>query len=164
MPTQPLLDLSTLDLSRTVYQREDMQRILKQRGRFSVVDGVLHLDPPRSDFVVGYVDVSAEDWWATDHIPGRPIFPGVLMVEASAQLGSFDFFRRHPEMELAFIAFTGIDNTRFRATVEPPCRLFLVGRVNRFRVNASKVIFTYQFQGLVDGKVVFETEVTGMQL
>ena len=164
MPTQPLLDLSTLDLSRTIFQREDMQRILRQRGRFSLVDGILHLDPKTSDFVVGYLDVRADGWWAEDHIPGRQLFPGVLMVEASAQLGSFDFFQRHPEISATFIAFTGTDSTRFRATVEPPCRLLLVGKVNRFRVHGGKVMFTYEFQGLVEGKVVFETEVSGMQL
>jgi len=108
--------------------------------------------------------VRADEWWAKDHIPGRPIFPGVLMVEASAQLGSFDFFRRHPELAVDFIAFTGIDGTRFRATVEPPCRLWFVGKASKSRVSGSKVIFSYEVQGLVDGKLVFESEVTGMQL
>jgi 3-hydroxyacyl-[acyl-carrier-protein] dehydratase len=164
MPGQPLVDLESLDLSRPLYVREDMQRVLRQRGRFSLVDGVLHLDPARSDVVVGYIDVKPDAWWAPDHIPGRAIFPGVLMVEAAAQLGSFDFFQRHPEVEAAFVAFTGIDRTRFRATVEPPCRFLLVGKVNRFRLHAGKVLFTYQFQGLVEGKVVFETDVSGMQL
>ena len=160
----PLADLSTLDLSRTVFSVADMQEVLRQRGTFSLIDGILHLDPAKSDLVVGYHDVRKDEWWARDHIPDRPIFPGVLMVEASAQLGSFDFFRRHPELPLAFIAFTGIDGVRFRATVEPPCRLLFVGRALRQRIQGSKVIFTYQFQGLVDGKIVYEGEVTGMQL
>jgi len=160
----PLLDLSTIDTSRTVFSRADMQKVLRQRGTFSLIDAVVHLDPPTSPFVVGYHDVRADEWWAKDHIPGRPIFPGVLMVEASAQLGSFDFFRRHPELAVDFIAFTGIDGTRFRATVEPPCRLWFVGKASKSRVSGSKVIFSYEVQGLVDGKLVFESEVTGMQL
>ena len=44
---------------------------------------------------------------------------------------------------------TGIDSTRFRATVEPPCRLYFVGRAARSRVGGGKVIFSYEFQGLV---------------
>ena len=165
----PLADLAALDLSRTVFSVADMHEVLRQRGTFSLVDGILHLDPRHSDktkseLVVGYKDVRDDEWWAKDHIPGRPIFPGVLMVEASAQLGSFDFFRRHPELPLSFIAFTGIDNTRFRATVEPPCRLYFVGKASRSRVSGGKVIFSYQFQGLVEGKIVYEAEVTGMQL
>ena len=160
----PLADLATLDLSRTVFTVADMQKVLRQRGTFSLIDGILHLDPAQSDIVVGYRDVRPDEWWAKDHIPGRPIFPGVLMVEASAQLGSFDFFKRHPEVPLTFIAFTGIDGTRFRATVEPPCRMFFVGKADRSRVHGGKVMFSYAFQGLVDGKVVYESQVSGMQL
>ena len=159
MPISPLVDLATLDLSRTVFTREDMQKVLKQRGRFSIVDGILHLDPSGDEFVVGYIDVHTDAWWAEDHIPGRPIFPGMLMVEASAQLGSFDFFERQRQAP-KFIGFSRIGNTRFRETVEPECRLFLVGHALRVRMG----MFSYRFQGLVDGKIVFETEVTGMAL
>ena len=160
----PLADLAMLDLSRTVFTVADMQQVLRQRGTFSLIDGILHLDPEQSDIVVGYRDVRPDEWWAKDHIPGRPIFPGVLMVEASAQLGSFDFFKRHPEIPLSFIAFTGIDDTRFRATVEPPCRMYFVGKATRSRVHGGKVMFSYAFQGLVDGKIVYEAQVSGMQL
>lgn len=159
-----LVDLETLDLSRTVFTVADMQKLLRQRGTFSLIDGIVHLDPAQSELVVGYHDVRLDEWWAKDHIPGRPIFPGVLMVEASAQLASFDFFKRHPEVPIHFIAFTGIDRTRFRATVEPPCRLYFVGKATRSRVHGGKVMFSYQVQGLVNAKVVFESEVSGMQL
>ena len=152
-----LVDLNTLDLSRTIYGPEDLQSVLQQRGRFAMVDGILHLDP-ESDFVVGYKEVRADDWWAEDHIPGRPLFPGMLMVEASAQLGTFDFFKRRPDADPAFVGFTGIDRTRFRAAVEPDCRLLLVGKILRVR----RRMFTYEFQGLVDGNIAFESEVTGM--
>lgn len=159
-----LVELSSLDLSRTVFSVADMQKVLRQRGTFSLIQGVLHLDPHGDDVVVGYHDVRADEWWAKDHIPGRPIFPGVLMVEASAQLGSFDFFQRHPEIPLSFIAFTGIDAVRFRSTVEPDCRLYFVGRATRHRVHGGKVMFAYEFQGLVDDRIVFEAEISGMQL
>ena len=58
--------------------------------------------------------------------------------------------RRHPELAVEFIAFTGIDGTRFRATVEPPCRLWFVGKASKSRVSGSKVIFSYEVQGLVE--------------
>ena len=159
-----LVDLASLDLSRTVYTVADMHEVLRQRGTFSLIDGILHLDPEQSDLVVGYHDVRSDEWWAKDHIPGRPIFPGVLMVEAAAQLASFDFFRRHQEIPVQFIAFTGIDRTRFRATVEPPCRLHFVGRAERSRIHSGRVMFSYQVQGLVNEKIVFDSEVSGMQL
>lgn len=160
----PLAELERLDLTRTIFSVADMQKVLQQRGTFSLIHGILHLDPKESDIVVGYHDVRADEWWAKDHVPGRPIFPGVLMVEASAQLGSFDFFQRHPEVPSTFVAFTGIDGARFRATVEPPCRLFFVGKATRNRLHGGRVTFGYQFQGVVGGKIVFEAEIAGMQL
>jgi len=160
----PLAELEDLDLSRTVFTVADMQKVLQQRGTFSLIHGIVHLDPQASDLVVGYHDVRADEWWAKDHVPGRPIFPGVLMVEASAQLGSFDFFKRHPDIPTTFIAFTGIDSTRFRAPVEPPSRLYIVGRATKSRVHGGKVMFVYEFQGVVDGKIVYEAEISGMQL
>ncbi|NOT31552.1 MAG: hypothetical protein HOP15_13980 [Planctomycetes bacterium] len=160
----PLADIARLDLTHTVFTVADMQKVLRQRGTFALIDGILHLAPKEDDLVVGYHDVRTDEWWAKDHIPGRPIFPGVLMVEAAAQLASFDFFQRHPEVPLVFLAFTCIDRTRFRAPVEPPCRLLLLGRGQRSRVHMGKALFTYQFQGLVEGKIVYEGEVSGMQL
>ena len=155
----PLVDLESLDLSRTVFTPEDTQRVLRQRGRFVLIDAVVHLDP-ETDFVVAYKDVRADDWWAADHIPGRPLFPGVLMVEACAQLGTFDFFERRPDFNPEFVGFTGIDRTRFRAMVEPDCRLYFVAKMKRVR----NMMFSYACQGIVDGKVVFEGELTGMAM
>ena len=158
MAHEPLVDLDTLDLSRVVYTKDDLLKVLKQRGRFALLDGVLHLSPTETDFVVGYKDVRGDDWWAEDHIPGRPLFPGMLMVEASAQLGSFDFYHRSDRTE-GFVGFTAINETRFRSAVEPDCRMLFVGKVHRMR----KTLFTYRFQGFVERKLVFESEVTGMR-
>ena len=159
MPLRPLADLAALDLSKTLYGRDDLYRVLSQAGRFALVDGVLHFDL-EDDLVVGFKDVTSDEWWAKDHIPGRPLFPGTLMVEASAQLATFDFHHRRPEVKDAFIGFTGIDKTRFRSTVEPDCRLLLVCRIARLR----NTMFTYDVQGVVEDDIVFEATISGMVL
>lgn len=157
MPTVPLVDLDKLDLDEVVVTKEELYGRLKQAGRLALVDGVLLLDTG-GDLVVGYKDIRADDWWASDHIPGRPLFPGTLMVEASAQLSTYDFLQRRPELENAFIGFIGIDDTRFRATVEPPSRLVFVCRIARIRTT----MFTYVVQGVVGDEVVFDARITGM--
>jgi 3-hydroxyacyl-[acyl-carrier-protein] dehydratase len=159
MPATPLYDLSALDLTREVVSHDELYELLSQQGRFALVDGLLHLDLS-TEVVVGYKDIRADDWWASDHIPGRPLFPGALMVEASAQIATYDFVQRRPELKDAFIGFTGIKKTRFRGIVEPGSRLLLVCTCDRLR----KTMFTYDAQGLVDGEIVFETGIGGMVL
>jgi 3-hydroxyacyl-[acyl-carrier-protein] dehydratase len=156
---QPLVDLTGLDLSQTVYSHDELYGMLKQAGRFALLDQVVRHEESE-DFSVASKAIKADDWWAEDHIPGRPLFPGVLMVEACAQLGSWDFLQRHPEHQHRFIGFVRIGDTRFRGTVEPACELIFVAKLKRFR----SLMFTYTCQGIVDGKVMFDTEISGMAM
>lgn len=157
MPAEPLVDLASLDLSRTIVTREELYAQLKQSGRFALLDGLLHLDV-ENGLVVGYKDIRADDWWASDHIPGRPIFPGALMIEAAAQTCNYDFYKRRPEAREQFCGFTNIDNTRFRAAVYPPARFVIAGRIRRVR----SFLFHYALQGFVDNEIVFEVDIKGM--
>ena len=108
--------------------------------------------------IVGYKDIRADDWWTADHIPGRPIFPGALMIETGAQLCSYDYLCRMGDTGERFLGFGGLNNTRFRGVVEPGVRMYFVGKVNRMR----STMFTYFMQGIVDDKIVFEAEVIGV--
>ena len=165
MPAQALLDLDSIDRNRVLHDQEHLYSFLPQRGGFCLIDAVVLMDM-EENLVVGYKDVRDDEWWCPDHIPGNPIFPGALMVEASAQLGTFHFYHVIPEQRGAFIGFTGIDKTRFRSSVSPGCRLYFVAKVHRMRSN----LFTYVVQGFVerdgqlDTNMVFQTEVTGMVL
>jgi 3-hydroxyacyl-[acyl-carrier-protein] dehydratase len=157
MPTEPLIDFDAIDLSTVVMPIEAIREICKQRGQFEMLDGILHVDPA-TDLVVGFKEIRADDWWAPFHIPGRPVFPGALMIEAVAQLCTCHFLQRRPDLEGSFVGFGGLDKTRFRATVLPDCRLLLVGRCIRLRSR----MFTYAAQAFVERQLVFETEVMGV--
>lgn len=159
MPSTPLVDLGSLDLTRVVHPKAEIYSKLKHRGRFALLDGIL-VNDRASELVVAYKDLRTDDWWCEDHIPGRPIFPGMLMIEASAHLATFEFFVRRPEAQDAFIGFTAIDKARFRSIVEPPGRLHIAGRATRCRTN----LFTFHAQGFVKEDLVFEAEVMGMVL
>ena len=157
MPAASLpVDLSTLDFARPFAPKAKIYELLKQAGRFALLDGVLRFEQSER-MSIGFKDIKADDWWAADHIPGRPLFPGVLMIETAAQLGSWDHLMRHPEQR-GFIGFGGLNDTRFRGQVEPGHRLVFVARENRVR---SRMFF-YGVQGFVENDLVFETEVIGV--
>ena len=157
MPSAPLVDLDVLDLTRVVATRDEVLTKLPHRNRFAMLDGILHVDPEEK-LIVGFREIRADDWWAPDHIPGRPIFPGVLICEAAAQLCSYHYLRKNPIPPGTFLGFGGMDGTRFRGAVQPPCRLVLVGRPERLRMRT----FTYSAQAFVERELVFETTILGV--
>jgi len=157
MPPQFLFDLSNIDLDRIVYQRDVIRQCNPQRGAMEMLDAIVHADPDKGE-IVGYKDVRADEFWVAGHIPGRPLFPGVLMIEAAAQLASF-YSRQFLKLE-GFIGFGAVDGVKFRGQVVPGDRLYLVGLkrwVRHRRVNCF-------MQGVVNGALVFESEITGVQL
>lgn len=157
MPAQPLVDLSQLDLTQVIVGPDEIRKLCRQRNRFAMLDGIVHIDS-QADLVIGFKQLSPDDWWAPDHIPGRPIFPGVLQLEAAAQLATWQFLTYHSKDPQQFVGFGGLNETRFRGVVTPPARLMLVAKAVRVRSS----MFTYAAQGFVDGKLVMETEILGV--
>ncbi|MCY2960144.1 MAG: beta-hydroxyacyl-ACP dehydratase [Planctomycetota bacterium] len=155
MATAPLLDPNLIDLSRTVATHDEIYSRLKQAGRFALLDAISYFGS-EDGTAVGWKDIRADDWWAADHIPGRPLFPGVLMTEAAAQLASWDYIQRTQDFK-SFLGFAGLDDTRFRGMVEPGVRMHWVSRTVRIRTR----MFVYQVQGFVAENLVFETQVIG---
>ena len=157
MPKPLLFDLSKIDLSaKPIFNRDDILKVNPQNYEMQQLDGVLWYDKPNM-FVLGYKDVTDKEFWVRGHIPGRPLMPGVIMVEAAAQLLSF--FVRKIMGEQGFIGFTAIDSAKFRAPVSPGQRLLLLGNITKFKPGR---IYDAYIQGLVGDKMVFETEVSGM--
>lgn len=155
MPPPALLDLSTIDLSRVIVARDQIYERLPHRYEFMQLDGILYLDLANV-VAVGYRDVRSDEWWVRGHIPGRPLLPGVLMVESAAQLAAY--VRAAMLNTIDFMGFAGIDDTKFREAVSPPARLYLVGRGEQ--VKPRRVIC--QVQGFVEGRMVFHTRITGL--
>jgi 3-hydroxyacyl-[acyl-carrier-protein] dehydratase len=157
MPGEPLVEIDALEPTRVIATRDDILAKIRQRGRFALLDGILQVDGEKGA-IVGFKEIRADDWWAADHIPGRPIFPGALMCEAAAQLCSYDYLRKHTLPPGGFLGFGGMDATRFRGVVQPDCRMILVARPERLRSR----MFTYSAQGFVGRDLVFETQILGI--
>ena len=158
MPPPLLFDLSQIDLkAQPVFDRRAVEKVNPQRFEMQQLDGILWYD--REKFLVlGYKDVTADEFWIRGHIPGRPLMPAVMMIETAAQLLSF-FVKQICQVP-GFIGFAGIDSAKFRAPVEPGRRLLLLGHLTK--CGGRK--YTASIQGIVDGVMVFETQVSGMQV
>ncbi len=157
MPPKPLYQLDSLDLSHRAFSLDDIRAVNAQRFEFEQLSAIIHLDPEEG-VIVGLREIGSDEFWVRGHIPGNPVFPGVLMVEAAAQLCSF-YCRKVVQTE-GFYGFGGIDGARFRGTVGPSNRLYLIARGQSVSPNRSR----FATQGIVDGKVVFEGSILGIRL
>jgi 3-hydroxyacyl-[acyl-carrier-protein] dehydratase len=152
---EPFVDLSSIDLSGVMMDQAAMQKLLPHRDVMFMLDSVVwHAD----DFTLAVAakKIRDDEFWCKGHIPGRPILPGVLMVESGAQHASIMYYARVKTDK--FAGFTRIEDTAFRGMVVPGDTLYLVTREVKFSMRR----FVADVQGIVDDKIVFESRVTGM--
>ena len=122
-----------------------------------MLDGVIHLNDAKTE-CIGFKDVRDDEFWVAGHIPGRPIFPGVLQIELAAQLASFVFQKRTDDGR--FMGFTGIDKVKFRGQVVPGNRLIILIKEVQFRPRR----FIIDACGYIDGGLVVQAQITGMPI
>ena len=106
--------------------------------------------------MAAFRDVKEDEFWVRGHIPGRPLLPGVLMIETAAQMVSYYAMTALPNR--GFVGFSGVDNVKFRGQVTPGQRLIVVGKM----VEVKRRRCIGDTQAFVDGKQVFEAMITGM--
>jgi len=152
-----LADLAELDLSRDVVPDDELRHLVPHDHEFKMLDGICHLDLERG-LVVGYKDFGEDAWWARGHVPGRPIMPGVLMIEGCAQVATVLMKKRDGWDAKKFIGLGGVDKARFRGVVLPPARIHFVSAVG----TRGSRMFRYPAQSFVNGKLVMEMELLGV--
>ncbi len=155
MPPQPFIDLDRLDFDHMLADREGICKINPHRFEFAQLDGIIKLDY-EAGVIAGYRDVKADEFWVRGHIPGRPIFPGVLMIETAAQLVSYYVVANQPGK--GFLGFGGVDGVKFRGSVEPGQRIIMLGKMVEMRPRRC----VGDTQAFVDGKMVYEGRIIGM--
>jgi 3-hydroxyacyl-[acyl-carrier-protein] dehydratase len=145
------------NLERVICGPDEIRKKNPQRYEMEHLDAITRLDIPTTE-VVGYKDVRADEFWVRGHIPGRPILPGVVMIEALAQLTSYYIGVAIPD--LGFIGFGAVDGVKFRSTVVPGQRLVLIGKGASIRTRMA----VFDTQGWLDGKLVVEARITGVKV
>jgi 3-hydroxyacyl-[acyl-carrier-protein] dehydratase len=152
-----LFDLSAIDLSQTICDSSCLDEFLPQTGPMRQCDRISWISEDRRN-CVGIKVVRPDEFWCEHHIKGRPLFPGVLMIESCAQCASWLFRARFPA--LGFLGFLRCENASFRGQVVPGDTFVIL--VNE--IEATPRRFISNVQGIVNGKLVFEAKITGMAI
>lgn len=137
----------------TVYDSLGIQEILPHRYPFLLVDKIIELEPRVR--IVGIKQVTINEQFFQGHFPGAPVMPGVLQIEALAQVGAILALREFEDRESKIPYFSGIEKARFRRPVVP-------GDTLRLEVTALRVGTKIQRMlgvASVDGNVTAEAEI-----
>ncbi|HEX2718927.1 MAG TPA: 3-hydroxyacyl-ACP dehydratase FabZ [Gemmatimonadaceae bacterium] len=135
---------------------EEIMKTLPHRYPFLLVDRILELEPGKR--VVGLKNVTINEPFFQGHFPGHPIMPGVLIVEAMAQVGGMLLLGGVEDAAQKVVYFMSLDNVKFRRPVKPGDQL-------RFELEMTQIRgMVCKMRGLarVDGEVVCEADMAAM--
>lgn len=136
---------------RRILGAEEIQEIIPHRYPFLLVDQIVELEEGKR--IVGIKNVTINEPFFQGHFPGYPVMPGVLIVEAMAQVGAVALLKM-PEYAGKLVFFAGIDKVRFRQQVRPGDQLQIEVEFSRIRGSVGKS----QGRAYVGNRLVAEGE------
>ena len=131
---------------------DEILKILPHRYPFLLVDRILELEPGKR--CVGLKNVTFNEEFFQGHFPGNPVMPGVLVLEAMAQVAGIGLLGVVPEKETKLLYLSGVDRCRFRRPVVPGDQLRIEADIMSLKTRVCKC----KTKALVDGQVCCEAE------
>jgi UDP-3-O-[3-hydroxymyristoyl] N-acetylglucosamine deacetylase / 3-hydroxyacyl-[acyl-carrier-protein] dehydratase len=138
--------------TKTTFAIEDIMRVLPHRYPFLLVDRIIEIEAMKR--IVGIKNVTINEPFFQGHFPGHPIMPGVLIIEAMAQVGGMLMLGTISEPDTKVVYFMSLDNVKFRRPVKPGDQLRFELDVVQLRGTVCKM----RGVGKVDGEVVVEAD------
>jgi 3-hydroxyacyl-[acyl-carrier-protein] dehydratase len=154
-----LVDLTQLDFERPIADIEEIRRFNPQRFEMEQLTAIL-LEDPESHACAAYKELTKDEFWVRGHMPRMPLMPGVIMLEAAAQLASY-YTQKYDLLGAAMVGFGGLDEVRFRDPVIPGDKLIVMVRLEKARRNRMIVA---RFQGVVGDSLVVEGLLRGIPI
>lgn len=139
-----------------MYTIEDIMKVLPHRYPFLLVDRILEIEQNKR--IVGLKNVTINEPFFQGHFPGHPIMPGVLIIEAMAQVGGMLLMGSLEEPESKVVYFMSLDNVKFRRPVKPGDQIRFELEIIQIRGMVCKM----RGVGKVEGEVVAEADMAAM--
>ncbi|MFH1196107.1 MAG: bifunctional UDP-3-O-[3-hydroxymyristoyl] N-acetylglucosamine deacetylase/3-hydroxyacyl-ACP dehydratase [bacterium] len=137
-----------------VFDTDAILKILPHRYPFLLVDKIIHLEVDKK--VIGVKSVTMNEPFFPGHFPGKPVMPGVLILEAMAQTGGIMLLNSFLDPTSKLVLFMGINNAKFRKTVLPGDQLFMEIEL----VNKKSKVVMMKGKAFVDNNLVAEADFT----
>ena len=134
---------------------DEIMKVLPHRYPFLLVDRIVEIEPKR---IVGLKNVTINEPFFQGHFPGHPIMPGVLIIEAMAQVGGILLMGQIEGFASKVVYFMSLDNVKFRRPVKPGDQLQLEADILQVRGMVCKMHGVAK----VDGEVVCEADMAAM--
>ncbi len=155
-----IIDPESLDLDRVICDQEGIRRYNPQRFEMEQITAVCFEDNSRH-LCVGYKDVVESDFWVRGHMPDMPLMPGVVMVEAAAQLCSYYVHRNNLLGPGVTVGLGGLEEIRIREPVRPGDRLVIAALLLKMRPG---ILCVCHFQEFVGSALVCDGIIKGVSL
>jgi 3-hydroxyacyl-[acyl-carrier-protein] dehydratase len=133
-----------------IFDVEEIQKILPHRYPFLMVDRILEME--RLKYIIGIKNVTINESHFQGHFPGKPVMPGVLIIEGMAQTGGLLLLLEIPDRDNKLLYFVAVDGARFRRPVVPGDQLRMELTVKQWRGDFCKL----EGKATVDGKLAAE--------
>ncbi|XVN41501.1 MAG: 3-hydroxyacyl-ACP dehydratase FabZ [Rickettsia endosymbiont of Argas persicus] len=134
----------------------EIMDLIPHRYPFLLVDKVLEIDPNKS--IIGIKNVTVNEPQFTGHFPARPVMPGVLMIEAMAQLAAILVAKSLGSTKNKEVFLMAVEDAKFRRIVQPGDTMHMLATINQQRANVWKFSSSVK----VDGEIAAESKFTAM--
>jgi 3-hydroxyacyl-[acyl-carrier-protein] dehydratase len=153
------VDLDSIDFGNVIANTDEIRKYNPQRFEMEQLTAIVYEDPVKV-VCVGYKDVSENEFWVRGHMPGMPLMPGVVMLEAVAQVCCY-CSHKYKLLGESMVGFGGLEDVRFRDPVLPGSRLVVMCELLKVR---KPRLIVCRFQGVVGKNIVVEGVLKGIPI